>query len=45
VVRFFVLIAAGLTLLGVTIFSLVEFILWPCLPLIAVAALIKALLP
>jgi hypothetical protein len=43
-VRFFVLIGAGLTLVAITLFSLVELVLWPCIPVIAVAAIIKGLL-
>ncbi len=44
-VRFFVLLVAGLTILVITLLSVVELVVWPCLPVIAIAAIVKAILP
>jgi len=44
-VRFFVLITAGLTLIIIFLFSIAELVIWPCVPVVAVAAIVKAILP
>ncbi len=44
-VRFFVLITAGVVLLVIAVYSLVEVVIWPFMPLLAIASIIKGLLP
>jgi hypothetical protein len=44
-IRFFVLVAALLVLLVTSLFSLLEIVLWPFLPLLAIGLIIKGLLP
>jgi hypothetical protein len=43
-VRFFVLFAAAITLLGVGILTSIEIILWPCLPLAIIGVIILGIL-
>jgi hypothetical protein len=43
-VRFFVLIAAAIAFIGLCIFGLLEIVLWPLLPILAVALIVKGLL-
>jgi hypothetical protein len=43
-VRFFVLLAAGLSIVGLCVFGLLEIVVWPLLPILAVALIVKGLL-
>jgi hypothetical protein len=44
-VRFFVLLAACISLLVIGLLSLIELAVWPCLPVLAIGLIIKSLLP
>ncbi len=44
VVRFIVLLAATLSFVGLSLLGLTELILWPLLPLVAIALIVKGLL-
>jgi len=43
-IRFFVLLAAMLSFIGLTIIGVLELIVWPLLPLLAIALIVKGLL-
>lgn len=43
-VRFFVLLAAGVALVALLVFALLEIIVWPLVPLLGVALIVKGAL-
>lgn len=43
-VRFFVLLAAGVSFIGLLVFALLELVVWPLVPLLGIALIVKGLI-